>query len=104
VPTETAAAAVSTPAGADTFEITMLDDRFDPVAATIPAGTTVVWVNKGRNWHSVASFDGSFESGQIQPGDRFEHRFDTAGAFKYICKHHGLQGMLGTITVVAASG
>ena len=84
----------------------MVDDRFDPVAPTVPLGTTVVWVNKGRNWHSVASFDGSFESGQIKPGERFAHQFNVAGTFKYICKHHGMQGMLGTITVVArrASG
>jgi len=71
---------------------------------TVPLGTVVAWVNKGRNWHSVASFDGSFESGKIRPGDRFTHQFTSLGTVKYICKHHGMQGMLGVITVVAASG
>jgi FtsP/CotA-like multicopper oxidase with cupredoxin domain len=101
-PTPTPAAA--TPVSGDVFVIAMVDDRFDPAEATIPAGTTVAWVNKGRNWHSVASFDGSFESGKIKPGDRFTHQFTSPGTFKYICKHHGMQGMLGVITVVAASG
>jgi FtsP/CotA-like multicopper oxidase with cupredoxin domain len=84
---------------AEAFEIAMIDDRFDPAAANVPAGTTVEWVNKGVNWHSIAAFDGSFESGKIQPGERFSHQFSQAGEFKYICKHHGLQGMLGTLTV-----
>jgi len=102
--TEPVPAPAATPGGTDTFEIAMVDDRFDPVAPTVSLGTTVVWVNKGRNWHSVASFDGSFESGQIKPGERFAHQFNVVGTVKYICKHHGMQGMLGTITVVAASG
>ena len=103
-PTPTPGAAAATPVSGGTFEIAMVDDRFDPAAATVPLGTVVAWVNKGRNWHSVASFDGSFESGKIKPGDRFTHQFTSPGTVKYICKHHGMQGMLGVITVVAASG
>jgi FtsP/CotA-like multicopper oxidase with cupredoxin domain len=87
------------PSTAGAFEIAMIDDRFDPASATVPVGTTVEWVNKGVNWHSIAAFDGSFESGKIQPGERFSHTFSQSGEFQYICKHHGLQGMLGTLTV-----
>jgi plastocyanin len=81
------------------FEIAMVDDRFDPTSASIERGTTVAWVNKGRNWHSVASFDGSFESSKISPGEQFTHLFDQSGTFKYICKHHGMQGMIGVVVV-----
>ena len=88
----------------DTVEIAMVDDRFDPAAVTVPVGTTVVWTNKGRNWHSIAAFDGSFESGKIQPGEQFTHQFTEPGAYQYICKHHGMQGMLGTITVGVTAG
>ena len=84
---------------AGAFAIAMVDDRFDPASATVPAGMTVEWVNKGVNWHSIAAFDGSFESGKIQPGERFSHQFSQPGEYQYICKHHGLQGMLGTLTV-----
>lgn len=83
----------------DAFEIRMLDDRFDPVSATVDIGTTVVWINDGRNWHSLASFDGSFDSGRIEPGGQYAHMFEVAGTYQYICEHHGLQGMLGTVTV-----
>jgi FtsP/CotA-like multicopper oxidase with cupredoxin domain/plastocyanin len=81
------------------FTVAMVDDRFDPVTATVPVGTMVVWQNNGRNWHSIAAFDGSFESGKIQPGEHFAYQFSETGTYQYICKHHGMQGMLGTITV-----
>lgn len=83
----------------DVMVIEMVDDRFEPVTFVVALGTTVDWVNNGRNWHSIAAFDGSFESGRIEPGEHFTHQFNQAGEFKYICKHHGMQGMLGSITV-----
>jgi plastocyanin len=85
--------------GSDVLVIEMVDDRFEPVSFSVPVRTTVEWVNRGRNWHSVAAFDGSFESGRIEPGQTFTHTFSQLGEFRYICKHHGMQGMLGTITV-----
>jgi len=92
-------AATQSPVDGSTFEIAMVDDRFDPTSATISNGTTVNWVNKGRNWHSVAAFDGSFESGHIAPGEIFAHQFTTSGRYQYLCKHHGMQGMIGVISV-----
>lgn len=80
--------------------IRMVDDRFDPTSITVPVGTTVTWINDGANWHSIAAFDGSFESEKIPSGGSFTHRFDAPGTYKYICKHHGMQGMIATITVV----
>ncbi len=77
----------------------MVDDRFEPVDLTIPSGTTVAWVNRGSDWHSVAAYDGSFESVKIPPGESFTHRFDQPGTYQYICKHHGLHGMLGQVIV-----
>jgi plastocyanin/uncharacterized cupredoxin-like copper-binding protein len=84
---------------AKTAEVVMLDDRFEARDLTVPAGTTVVWVNKGADWHSVAATDGSFESGQIASGDTFSLRFDAPGTYGYICKHHARQGMFGKIVV-----
>jgi plastocyanin len=98
-PTEPAAAS---PAAGGEVEIAMVDDRFDPTAVTVPAGATVTWVNKGANWHSVASYDGTFESEKLPPGERFSMTFEAAGTYQYICKHHGLQGMIATVIVEAA--
>jgi plastocyanin len=80
--------------------ISMVDDRFDPVSLEVPAGTTVTWMNKGVDWHSVAAYDGSFDSVKLASGESFSHVFPTPGAYKYICKHHGLQGMIGEVIVL----
>jgi FtsP/CotA-like multicopper oxidase with cupredoxin domain len=89
----------TTAAGGEVAWIAMEDDRFDPKSLTVKAGTTVTWINKGADWHSVAAFDGSFESDQVSPGETFSHTFTTPGIYKFICKHHGRQGMIGQITV-----
>lgn len=86
-------------AGTDVIEIALLDDRFEPKLATVPAGTTVTFVNRGSNWHSVAAFDGSFESGRIEPGGTWSVTLAQPGEIKIICQHHALRGMVGTVTV-----
>jgi plastocyanin len=97
---EAAQATATTAAGdSDVVWLAMEDDRFNPKSLKIKAGQTVTWVNKGADWHSVASFDGSFESDQISPGQTFSHTFDTPGIYKFICKHHARQGMIGEIIV-----
>ena len=80
-------------------DVTLLDDRFEPPALTIAAGTTLNFVNRGANWHSVAAFDGSFDSGRIDSGGTFAVRFDQSGEYRIICKHHGLRGMVGRVIV-----
>jgi plastocyanin len=90
-----------TPAGTigEEIEIAMLDDRFEPADATIPAGTTVIWVNKGAHWHSIANLDLRFTSGKVFPGERYSFKFDVPGAYQVYCQHHSMAGMNGTITV-----
>lgn len=83
----------------DAVVVSLVDDRFEPVSIEIPAGTTVTWVNNGADWHSVAAYDGSFESPKLATGGTFSHEFTEPGTYKYICKHHGLQGMIGQIVV-----
>jgi plastocyanin len=80
-------------------DVTLLDDRFEPSVLTISAGTTLNFVNRGANWHSVAAFDGSFDTGRIETGGTFAVRFDQPGEYRIICKHHGLRGMAGRVIV-----
>lgn len=79
--------------------ISVVDDRFIPNALQVTTGTTVTWTNNGQDWHDIASFDGSFGSGRLTPGQSYSFRFEHAGTFKYVCKHHFMQGMTGTIIV-----
>jgi plastocyanin len=80
-------------------DVAVLDDRFDPPALSVAPGTVIRFVNKGANWHSVAAFDGSFDSGRIDPGGAFEVQVNEPGTVRFICKHHGLRGMVGQVTV-----
>ena len=47
--------------------------------------------------HRVKANDDSFDSEDMGQGDTFEHTFDAAGTFDYICAIH--PSMKGTITV-----
>ncbi len=96
VPTPAVTAVLATNGAA---EIEMVDNRFVPNVLTVAAGTTVTWVNKGRNWHTVSALDGSFASDQISPGQSFSHQLTKPGTYQYICQHHVLQGMTGVVTV-----
>ncbi len=93
-PDETTAAA---PAAAGDGAVTIKDFAFAPGDATVAAGTTVTWSNNDNATHRIKSGDGSFDSKDLKNGDTFEHKFDTAGTFEYVCGIH--PSMKGTITV-----
>lgn len=75
-------------------------NRFNPMVAKVPAGSTVVWVHAGGAPHDVQG-DGfsSGPAGGMREGDEFEHTFAEAGRYEYHCKVHEGSGMKGTIVV-----
>jgi plastocyanin len=88
----------------DPAEVTALDNSFRPENIQVPAGTEVVWTNKGRNEHNVLHVDGDdwgVEVDDFQPGASYAHTFDEAGVYRYYCSIHGTTdaGMIGTIVV-----
>jgi FtsP/CotA-like multicopper oxidase with cupredoxin domain/plastocyanin len=99
-PTPTPAAASETASTEGEVVITMVDARFEPISIEVPAGTTVTWVNKGADWHNVASSAAGFASDKIRTGESFSFTFDIPGVYRFVCRHHGLAGMTGQITVV----
>lgn len=76
--------------------------RFDPPRLTVPAGTTVRWVNdERRTSHSVRfAAEGGLESERLLPGEHWERRFERPGRHPYDCGPH--PEMTGVIEVVAA--
>ena len=77
--------------------VTIKDFAFDPGDLKVAKGTTVTWKNDDSTTHRIKSGDGSFDSKDLKNGDSFEHTFDTAGSFAYVCGIH--PSMKGTITV-----
>ena len=84
--------------------VTIHEDQFQflPSAMTIPAGTTVIWVNDERPKHTATADDGLFDSGDQGLGDDFAYTFAEPGSYPYFCRYHGDVGgvgMAGTIEV-----
>jgi plastocyanin len=78
------------------------DNFFAPASTTIQVGETVTWTNSGQVIHTVTANDGSFDSGNLNPGQSFNHTFTQPGTFPYYCQPHRFVGMKGTVTVRAS--
>jgi plastocyanin len=72
---------------------------FAPVALTVPAGTTVTWVNDDDEPHTVVESNTLFKSHALDTGDKFSFTFTTPGKFQYFCTIHA--HMVGTVVVEA---
>jgi plastocyanin len=89
---------------------------FDPESYTVSVGETVTWYFASPT-HNVGCRPGdapqvtlpdgaepfaSYEDnvGQTVPqGETYEHTFETAGEYTYVCIPHSRQGMVGTVVV-----
>jgi plastocyanin len=84
--------------------VQMLDFEFNPVALTVPAGSTITWLNQGAAQHSATASDGSFDTGLLAAGASADLAFDVPGTYAYYCTLHGTAnggGMAGTITITS---
>ncbi|MBV9344521.1 MAG: cupredoxin family copper-binding protein [Gammaproteobacteria bacterium] len=70
---------------------------FTPERITIHPGTTLRWVNRDEEPHTIVSMDGIFRSQAVDGGETFTFRFDTPGTYRYVCTVH--PQMTGTVVV-----
>jgi plastocyanin len=61
---------------------------FSNTSLGVTAGTTVTWTNNDATAHTVTADDGSFDSGNIAPGQSFTHTFSNMGTVNYHCTIH----------------
>jgi plastocyanin len=99
VPVTGSSTSVST---AGSASVSAGDNFFAPPSITIQVGETVTWSNDGQSAHTVTANGGSFDSGNLNPGQSFSHTFSQAGTFGYYCQYHRSLGMKGTVTVQAS--
>ncbi len=107
------ALALSTPASAATYNVSITEYQFTPQNLTVYVGDTVNWTNAGTMGHDV-TFQAGFSSGSaggLAVGQSFVHTFTAVGVYKYHCDLHAPlgydppNGMIGRITVLdSASG
>jgi len=74
---------------------------FMPMTITIHRGDTIRWKNPAGSGVSHTSTSGSWNSGNVAPGQSFSHRFRRTGTFKYFCQYHRTFGMVGKVIVKA---
>lgn len=74
---------------------------YQPDSLTVPAGTTVTWINRDVVRHTVTSDEeGLFDSGRLREGESFSYTFKEPGTFNYHCTIHSI--MHGTVIVTEA--
>jgi plastocyanin len=74
------------------------DNYFEPRTTEITAGTTVRWTNSGAQPHTITSYRGLFDSGDLAAGNSFSFTFNEPGTYYYYCRVHPDE-MWGTIVV-----
>jgi plastocyanin len=78
--------------------VSMEGIAFNPAEVTVGAGDTVTWTNNDSVGHDVTADEfSSGDPGGLAQGDTFEHTFEEAGSFDYVCTVH--PGMEGTVVV-----
>ena len=77
---------------------------YSPSTITVVIGVnnTVTWANNDDAPHTVTATDGSFNSGNLNPGQTWSHTFNSPGTYTYYCSYH--PWMKGTVIVKAAPG
>ena len=61
---------------------------FAPATASVPAGTTITWTNRDDVPHNIVSVEQKFKSPVLDTNERFAHRFDEPGTYRYFCSLH----------------
>ena len=61
---------------------------FAPATITVPAGTSIRWVNRDEMIHNVVSSDKSFKSKVLDTNEEFTYTFSKAGTYTYFCSIH----------------
>ena len=94
-----AAAAVlaAAPAASAQIPVDVQFSVFAPSSLDVLPGETVAWTNISERRHTVTADDESFDSGDIEGGDRFERTFPDPGLYEYHCRLHA--GMVGEVDV-----
>ena len=95
----------ATSVGGGTSMVSLKNTAYNPRSITVRAGTIVVWENDEASAipHTVTAGaptapSGAFDSGTLNPTQKFQFTFSTAGTFNYYCRIHGA-AMTGVVVV-----
>lgn len=72
----------------ETAEVKIDNFSFGPGTLTVPAGTTVIWINRDDIPHTVVSTENVFKSKVLDTDEKFSFTFGKAGSYPYFCSIH----------------
>jgi len=71
------------------YQIKIDNFSFGPATLTVPAGTTVTWINQDDVPHNIVSSEGkTLKSPVLDTDQKFSYTFTTAGTYSYYCGIH----------------
>ena len=80
------------------YTVAIQNFTFNPRILMVPTGTTVTWVNEQQSTaHNIYSYNGTFQSKNLNTGDNYSFKFTKSGTYRYHCTIH--PNMTGTIIV-----
>jgi amicyanin len=71
--------------------------KFSRPTLTVPAGTTVTWLNRDDDLHTVVSTTLAFKSAGLETDEAYSYKFTKPGVYEYFCTLHPL--MTGKVIV-----
>jgi plastocyanin len=80
--------AVSASAVPKVAEVNILFSAYGPDTLDILPGQTVKWTNVSERTHTVTSYKGLFDSGDVHGGESFSFTFNQVGTYSYHCTIH----------------
>jgi len=82
-----------------TTRVTIQNSAYTPADVTVMVSGSILWVNGDNMVHTVTADDGSFDSGDLQPGTTFAFTFNNVGPYPYHCKYHSeMTGIVKCVT------
>jgi len=77
----------------------LVGTSFRPASITIRAGRAITFYNDSTLTHTATCPKCHLDSGDIQPGAFKTLTFPRAGTYELVCRYHGDQGMVASLTV-----
>ena len=78
-------------------KIQIAKHKYDRPTLTVPVGTTVTWLNRDEDVHTVVSTTLTFRSPGLETDDAYSYKFTKPGVYQYFCTLHPL--MTGKVIV-----
>jgi len=83
--------------GAEPVSVEIRDSKYVPSELTVAVGTTVRWINRDEETHTITSTTDLFKSGGLNLGEEYAYTFTAPGVYQYTCALHDF--MQGSIVV-----